>query len=102
MLPKKNRLTKTKDFEKIFKQGRSFYTKLLGVKVLANQTGSNRFGIVISSKISKKSTKRNKLKRQLRQALRAANAGLTAGLDLVIIGAPGLLKSDYQTIKSEL
>lgn len=102
MLARQNRIVKQKDFEKIFKQGRSYYTKLLGVKMLANQLELNRFGIVISTKISKKATERNRLKRQIRQVARELDKKLKPGLDLVIITLPGFLNQEYTAIKGEL
>jgi len=70
MLVKSHRLVKQKDFEKVFKQGRPYYTKFLGAMILANQLDFNRFGIVISSKVSKKATERNKLKRRIKHMAR--------------------------------
>lgn len=102
MLPKTNRLVKTKDFEKVFKQGRSFFTKLMGVKILGGQAKNNRFGVIISAKVSKKAVERNRLKRQIREALRELNKKLLQGFDLAIIVSPNLLKSDFKAIKNEL
>lgn len=102
MLARRHRLVKEKDFEKIFKRGKSFYTKLLGIKILANELAANRFGIIVSSKISKKASARNRLKRQIRQAARELDQELRPGFDLVIMVLPGFLRQDYKTIKSEL
>lgn len=102
MLARQHRLTKEKDFEKIFKQGKAYYTKLLGVKILASQFRFNRFGIIISSKVSKKATERNRLKRRIRQAVRELDKKLKSGFDLAVIASPGFLKQDYEIIKGEL
>ena len=102
MLAKRHRLVKQKDFERVFKQGRSYYTKSLGVKILANQLKFNRFGIVISSKVSKKATERNRLKRQIRQAARELDKKLKPGFDLVIMALPGFLDQEYKIVAGEL
>ena len=102
MLAKQGRLVKQKDFEKVFKRGRSFYSKFMGVRVFANQLEFNRFGIVISSKISKKATLRNRLKRRLTEALREVDHKLKPGLDVVLIALPGFLCQDYGEIGREL
>lgn len=102
MLAKPHRLVKQKDFEKIFKHGRAHYARSIGIKILANQLERNRFGIIVSAKVSKKAVERNKLKRQIRQALKELDAKLIAGLDAAIIALPGLLNQDYAAIKSEL
>lgn len=102
MLARQHRLVKQKDFERIFKQGKSYYTKLLGAKTLGSQLEFNRFGIVISTKVSKKATERNKLKRQIRQALRELDKNLKSGFDLVIMALPGFLNQEYKTVRDEL
>lgn len=102
MLAKQHRLVKQKDFEKVFKQGRAYYTKLFGTKTLANQLEFNRFGIVISTKVSKKATERNRLKRQVRQAVRDLDKNLKSGLDLVIIVLPAILTQEDNTVEDEL
>ena len=102
MLAKQHRLVKQKDFEKVFKRARSYYTKRLGVKALLNQLPSNRFGIVISTKISKKATERNRLKRQIRQAARELNKELKLGFDIVIMALPGFINQEYEIVKEEL
>jgi ribonuclease P protein component len=102
MLAKQQRLTKNKDLEKVFQQGRTYYSKLLGAGVLTNQLQSNRFALIVSAKVSRKAVERNKLKRQIRQAIRELNSQLAKGVDLVIIARPALLQRSYQAIKSGL
>lgn len=102
MLAKQRRLVKEKDFEKIFKRGKSYYSHLLGVKVLSGEFDYNRYGLIVSSKVSKKATDRNRLKRQLRAAAKELDSQLAAGFDLAIMALPALLNQDYKTIKSEL
>ncbi|MBI2459511.1 MAG: ribonuclease P protein component [Parcubacteria group bacterium] len=102
MLAKQNRLVKKKDFEKIFKQGKFFYSKIFFIKILANELEVNRYGIVISTKVSKKSVERNKLKRQFRAAIREFDEKFILGLDLVIIVLPAALGQKYKFIKNEL
>ncbi|KKR91917.1 MAG: Ribonuclease P protein component [Parcubacteria group bacterium GW2011_GWC2_42_12] len=102
MLVKSHRLVKQKDFEKVFKQGRPYYTKFLGAMILANQLDFNRFGIVISSKVSKKATERNKLKRRIKQAIRGLDKKLKSGLDLAIMARPCFINQEYKIVAGEL
>lgn len=102
MPPKQPSLSKKKDFENVFKRGRSFYAKFLGVKAVVNQLESNRFGIIVSAKVSKKAVERNKLKRRLRTAAREFNHRLKTGFDLALVVLPGAVKADYQTLAGEL
>ena len=50
MLKKINRLTRQKDFDKVYKQGKSSFCKILGVKFTANDLGLSRFGVVVGLK----------------------------------------------------
>lgn len=102
MLAKQLRLVKEKDFKKIFKLGQSSYVKIFHLKILTNQLKSNRYGIVISSKVSKKSVERNKLKRQIRAIIKEFDKNLMSGFDLVLIVSPAALGQEYEFIKNEL
>lgn len=102
MLEKPSRLVKDKDFKKIFKLGNFFYSKTFRLKVLANGLKNNRYGIVISAKVSKKSVERNKLKRQFRAIVKEFDKKLTVGFDLAIIVSPAALGQEYKFIKNEL
>ncbi len=102
MLARQSRLVKEKDFKKIFKRGKSSYAKIFCLKVLANEFEINRYGIVISTKVSKKAVERNKLKRQIRAVIKEFDKKLMSGFDLAIIVSPAALNQDYKFIKSEL
>lgn len=102
MLARRLRLVKEKDFRNIFKNGKSSYTKIFRIKVLANGQEFNRYGIVISNKVSKKACERNKLKRQSRAAIKEFDIKLLPGFDLIIIASPAALNQEYKFIKSEL
>jgi len=102
MLNKENRLNKEKDFEKVFKKGRSFYTKKIGVKMLKNDLNVSRFGIVVSTKVAKKANKRNLLKRRLREVLRLRVDQVKKGFDFMIIALPEAKDLKYQEIEHEI
>ena len=70
MLPKKNRLKNKKDFERVFKQGKGFKEDFLFFKITKNNLKENRFGFIVSLKVSKKAVLRNKVKRRLREIIK--------------------------------
>ncbi len=70
MLPFKNRLSKKKDFEKIFQKGKGFKIDFLYLKYLNNNLDYNRFGFVVSKKIAKKAVIRNQIKRELKREIK--------------------------------
>ena len=106
MLQKENRLKKKKDFEKLFKEGRSFREKLLVLKANKNNLGKSRFGFIVSKKVSKKAVARNKIRRQLREIVRKEINNYQKGFDVAIIALPGIelksFKEIDQTLKSAL
>lgn len=102
MLAKQSRLVKEKDFKKIFKAGKYSHTKIFDIKVLANELEVNRYGIIISTKVSKKAVERNRLKRQFRSAIKELDKKIVPGFDLVVIVSWAAKRQKYEFIKSEL
>lgn len=102
MLKKINRLTKDKDFDSVFKKGKSSYDKIVGVKVVLNGLKYNRFGILVSTKISKKAVERNKIKRQIRETIRLRSENIKNGHDCVIISLGGILDKKYEDIEKSI
>ncbi|MDO9399288.1 MAG: ribonuclease P protein component [bacterium] len=101
-------LTKDKDFDRIFKQGRSCYGQIIGLKVLANELGQNRLGVIISRKVSKKAVERNKFKRRVKEVFRLQADKTITGYDILVIALSGAKKNalrripSYQEIKKEI
>lgn len=102
MLSKPHRLLSEKDFQKIWKRGQSFYTKMLGFKLLENSLAVSRFGIVIGTKISKLATVRNRTKRQIREVIQEKIKKIAPGYDLVITVLPAALGKTYDALKKDV
>jgi len=102
MLPKKNRITKKKDFDKVFKKGKGLNGNFLFLKTFQNDQKFSRFGFVISQKVSKKAVIRNKRKRTLSEIIREKMSLIEKGSDIIILTKPGIEKKDFQQIKEEL
>ena len=99
MFPKINRIKKKKDFEIIFKNSRSFKNNLFIFKIAKNSLGLNRFGFIVSLKVSKKATVRNKIRRRLSEAIKAQTNKIKTGTDLVVIALPEIGKKEFAEIK---
>ena len=100
MLKKENRLTKNKDFDQVFKNGRSSYSRVLGVKAINNNLSVNRFGILVSIKVSPKAVIRNKIKRQIRAIINDELFLLKKGFDCAIVVFPLILAKNYTEIEA--
>ncbi len=102
MLPRKHRLKKKKEFERVFKEGKAKKKDFLFIKFIKNNLDDTRFGFVVSKKISKKAVVRNKVKRRLREAAREMLSEIKPGYDIVIVAQKGIEKQDFFQIKENL
>lgn len=102
MLKKIYRVTKKKEFDLIFSQGKSRQTEELGVKLLVNDLTFNRFGVIISNKVSKSAVVRNSIKRKIRANFDHLLPNLKKSYDIVVITRPSVIKLSSQEIKDKL
>jgi len=102
MLPNINRLKKKKDFEKVFKEGKSFSQGFLFLKINKNKLNISRFGFIVSKKVSKKAPVRNKIKRRLREITRSKMPKIKNGIDCIIIVLSGLENLSFSEIEESI
>lgn len=102
MLPKENRLKKTRDFDAIFKKGQFFGTKFINFKYINNNLPHTRVGFVVGTKVSKLATRRNTLKRRMREVVRLNMDKIKAGFDISIIAKPGATDLGYEEIERNI
>lgn len=102
MLKEQNRLKKKKDFDNVFKKGKSLKDGFLIFKFVQNSLNESRFAFMVGKKISKKATERNKVQRKLREQLRLMFYRVKEGIDGVFIALPGLENSDSLATKELL
>lgn len=98
-LPRKNRLVGKKNFDKVFKEGKTVRGSFLFIKKILNNQSASRFGLIISSKIFKKATERNRVKRIIYELIRLRIDKIKSGYDLVIIFK---IKTDERSLKEDL
>lgn len=91
---------KKKDFNNIFKNGKTKVGKLVFLKILKNNSKINKLGVVVSAKISKKAVIRNKIKRRIREIIRQAN--LKNGFNIIAVAKPEIIDKNYQEIKIDV
>lgn len=103
MLAKINRIIKEKDFEEIFRRGKSVYNLNFGTKYVINKLNYNRLGISISKKVSKKAVDRNLIKRRVKVILRPfILKKINPGHDLLIMVLPNVLGKSYKEMERSL
>jgi len=91
MFIKQNRLKKKKDFEKVFKKGKTIKQDLFVFKYIENNQDSPRIGIIISKKVCSRASERNLIKRRIREIIKKEIDQLK-NLDIIIIALSKISK----------
>jgi len=101
--PKEERLVKTKDFRRVYREGSSFKKDDVVLYRLPNGASRNRVGFVARFHNIKLATRRNRLKRLFREAYRKSRKGLRKGFDIVILVKKDLgKKASYRNAEAIL
>ena len=92
-MQRRHRLSRSRDFDAVYRQGRSVSTRYLVLYSFARpESGGEsepRLGLAVSRKVGG-AVERNRLKRQLRDAFAAVADGLAPDHDYVLVVRPGL------------
>ena len=114
MLPRDYRLTRMKDFEILFKEGRFVGGQLVTAKVWrvepekypkrAYSSQDLKIGFVVPMKVSKSAVKRNRAKRQMREVVRLLlkEDRLKQGFMVVIMAKNAVLSAEYEGIATDV
>ena len=94
-------LKKNRDFQNVYKNGKSKANKYLVMYVLENQLDSNRLGISVSKKVGN-SVVRHRITRLIRESYRLNEPLFCNGLDIVVIARVSAKGKSYQEIESAL
>ena len=94
-------LKKTKDFQNVYRRGKSYANRYLVMYVLSNQTEGNRLGISVSKKVGN-SVVRHRVTRLIRESYRLNEAEFENSLDIVVVARPQAKDRTYQEIESAL
>ena len=94
-------LKKNKDFQKVYKKGKSYANKYLVMYVLKNDLEKNRIGISVSKKVGN-SVIRHHLTRLIRESYRLHEDVFDSGLDIVIIARNSAREIGFQEVESAL
>ena len=94
-------LKKNKDFQNVYRNGKSYADKYLVMYVLENGLESNRIGISVSKKVGN-SVVRHHLTRLLRESYRLHEEMFLSGWDIVVIVRVSAKNEGYHNLKSSL
>ena len=91
-------LKKNRDFQNVYKNGKSKANKYLVMYVLENQLDSNRLGISVSKKVGN-SVIRHHLTRLIRESYRLNKEMFNSGLDIVVIARESAKDRKYKEME---
>ena len=92
-------LKKNRDFQNVYKKGKSYANRYLVMYVLKNDTERNRLGISVSKKVGN-SVIRHHVTRLIRESYRLQEDMFNSGLDIVIIARVTAKEVGYNEIES--
>lgn len=94
-------LKNNRDFQSVYRTGKSYANKYLVMYILENRTDMNRVGISVSKKVGN-SIVRHRLARLIREAFRLNNDNVKRGLDIVVVARAGLKEKGYKETESAM
>lgn len=94
-------LKKNRDFQNVYKKGKSYANRYLVMYVLKNETDRNRLGISVSKKVGN-SVIRHHVTRLIRESYRLHEDVFNSGLDIVVIARSTAKDISYREVESAL
>ena len=94
-------LKKNRDFQYVYRNGKSFANKYLVMYIVENNQPINRLGISVSKKVGN-SVIRHRVTRLIRESFRLNKDKFIDGINLVVIARTGARDIDYRKMESAL
>ncbi len=100
-MQRKFRLTRSEDFKRVRRSGRSFAHPLLVLVVQSCEEGQLHVGVAASRGIGS-AVQRNRAKRLLREAVRTLLPSIAPGWEMLLIARPPLLSCKTPEVREAL
>ena len=100
-MQRKFRLTRSEDFKRVRRSGKSYAHPLVVLIVQAHEQPRVKVGVAAGRTVGT-AVDRNRSKRLLREAMRPLLPGIASNLDLVLIARPGLVTATLEETRQAL
>ena len=94
-------LRKNRDFQTVYKNGKSYANRLLVMYVLENDQEKNYIGISVSKKVGN-SIVRHRVKRLIHESYRLHEEMFNSGLNIVVLARNSAKSATYAEVESAL
>lgn len=94
-------LKKYRDFQRVYRNKKSYANKYLVMYVLRQDTQENHIGISVSKKVGN-SVVRHRITRLIRESYRLNEDKFDRGLDLVVVARPAVKGKGFTEVESAL
>jgi ribonuclease P protein component len=98
---RKFRLTRSEDFKRVRRSGKSYAHPLVVLIVQNNNQPRVKIGVAAGRTVGT-AVYRNRAKRLLREAIRTLLPNIASGLDLILIARPGLVSATLEDTRRAL
>ena len=100
-MQRKFRLTRSEDFKRVRRSGKSYAHPLVVLIVQAHDQPRVKVGVAAGRTVGT-AVHRNRAKRLLREAMRSLLPNLASNLDLILIARPGLVAATLEETRQAL
>ena len=100
-MQRKFRLTRSEDFKRVRRSGKSYAHPLVVLIVQNNNQPRVKIGVAAGRTVGT-AVYRNRAKRLLREAMRTLLPNIASGLDLILIARPGLISATLEDTRRAL
>lgn len=101
-LPRRERLSKQKDFLRVYRRSRVARGSLLSVRLHKKNTPPGRVAVVVSNKVSKRAVERNRIRRRILEWLRVRARIGAQPIDIIVAVQPPTKQVSREALIKEL
>ncbi|HHV38366.1 MAG TPA: ribonuclease P protein component [Tepidimicrobium sp.] len=100
-MEKKHRLRSNKDFKTVYRKGKSYWNRNIGIYIMENNLENSRIGFSITKKFGN-SVIRNRTRRRISEICRQNFDNIKKGYDIIIIPRKNVVDISYRQLKSAI